>query len=136
MNHAAGGLSAATGLRVLIVDDNDDSAASFAMLCRIDGHEVRTAHDGAEGLASAREFKPDAVFLDIGLPDMTGYSVAEQMRRLPPLDKALLVALTGYADAEHQDRSQRAGFDHHVVKPADHSHVKRLLDHLAAACRH
>ena len=135
MDHAPDGNSLATGLKVLIVDDNVDSAASFAMLCQIDGHDVRTAHDGAEGLAFAREFEPDAVFLDISLPDMTGYRVAEQMRRLPLLDKALLVAMTGHGDAEHQDRSQRAGFDHHVVKPADHSYVKQLLDRRAAACR-
>ncbi len=134
MDHAPDGNAATTGLKVLIVDDNVDSAASFAMLCEIDGHDVRTAHDGAEGLASAREFGPDAVFLDISLPDMTGYRVAEQMRRMPLLDKVLLVAMTGHSDPEHRDRSQQAGFDHHVVKPADHTYVKQLLDR-RAACR-
>lgn len=133
MDHAPDGNSSTTGLKVLIVDDNVDSATSFAMLCRIDGHDVRTAHDGAEGLAFAREFGPDAVFLDISLPDMNGYRVAEQIRLIPTLDKALLVALTGYDDPEHQNRSHQAGFDHHLVKPADHSHIKRLLDHLGAA---
>ena len=127
MDQALDGRSAAEGLKVLIVDDNVDSATSFAMLCEIDGHVVRTAHDGAEGLASAREFRPDAVFLDISLPDMTGYRVAEQMRQIPALAKSLFVAMTGYGDAEHKDQSHRAGFDHHVVKPADHSFVKQLL---------
>lgn len=133
MDHAPGDNSSGTGLKVLIVDDNVDSATSFAMLCRIDGHEVRTAHDGAEGLAFAQEFEPDAVFLDISLPDMNGYRVAEEMRRIPPLDKSLLVAMTGYGDAEHAHRSREAGFDHHVVKPADHSFIKLLLDRRAAA---
>lgn len=123
-----------TSLKILIVDDNVDAAGMFAMLCQIDGHEVRTAYNGAEGLAAAQEFAPEAVFLDIGLPDMTGYRVAEEMRRLPSLEKAMLVAMTGFDDEEHQTRSERAGFNHHVVKPADHAFIKQILDE-AAACR-
>ena len=123
-----------TSLKILIVDDNVDAAGMFAMLCQIDGHEVRTAYNGAEGLAAAREFAPEAVFLDISLPDMTGYHVAEEMRRLPSLAKTMLVAMTGFDDEEHQNRSERAGFNHHVVKPADHAFIKQILDE-AAACR-
>ena len=134
MQQASDGATAGPGLKILIVDDNVDAAGMFAMLCRIDGHEVRTAFNGAEGLVAAEEFAPEAVFLDISLPDMTGYRVAEEMRRLPSLDKALFVAMTGYDDEEHQDRSERAGFNHHVVKPADHAFIKQILD-AAAACR-
>jgi CheY-like chemotaxis protein len=133
VDHLPGDNSSGIGLKVLIVDDNVDSATSFAMLCQIDGHEVRTAHDGAEGLAFALEFEPDAVFLDISLPDMNGYHVAEQMRRNPSLDKTLLVAMTGYGDAEHAHRSQEAGFDHHLVKPADHTFIKQLLERRRSA---
>lgn len=134
MQQASDGGVAGSGLKILIVDDNVDAAGMFALLCQVEGHEVRTAVSGAEGLATAQEFGPDAVFLDINLPDMTGYRVAEEMRRLPALGKSLLVAMTGYDDEEHLNRSERAGFDHHVVKPADHDFIKQLLDE-AVACR-
>jgi len=123
----------ATGLKILVVDDNVDAASMFAMLFQIEGHDVRTAFNGADAIESARGFTPDAVFLDISLPDMNGYRVAEQLRLMPALGKAMLVAMTGYSDDDGQDRSRKAGFDHHVVKPADHELVKSLLDE--AACR-
>jgi CheY-like chemotaxis protein len=134
VQQASDGGASGTGLKILIVDDNVDAVGMFALLCQIDGHDVRTAVSGAEGLAAAQEFNPDAVFLDISLPDMTGYHVAMEMRLLPSLDKALLVAMTGYGDEEHQARSERAGFDYHVVKPADHALIKQILDE-AVACR-
>ncbi len=131
--NANGDSAVATGLKVLIVDDNVDAATMFAMLIQFEGHDVRTAFNGADAIESVRGFTPDAVFLDISLPDMNGYRVAELLRRIPELDKAMLVAMTGYSTDEDQDRSREAGFDHHVVKPADHEHVKHLLDQ--AACR-
>lgn len=134
MDHDASGKGeATTGLKVLIVDDNVDAANMFAMLMQIEGHDVRTAFNGADAIESVRGFTPDAVFLDISLPDMNGYHVAEKMRMIPSLDKVMFVAMTGYGDQEHQNRSEQAGFDHHVVKPAEHDHVKRLLEQ--AACR-
>ena len=123
----------APGLKILVVDDNVDAATMFAMLFEYEGHDVRTAYNGADAIESARGFTPDAVFLDISLPDMNGYRVAEQLRRMPALDKAMLIAMTGYGDEENKARSRSAGFDHHLVKPADHEVLKSLLDQ--AACR-
>lgn len=136
MDHYAntvGNTDVATGLKVLIVDDNVDAANMFALLIKFEGHDVRTAFNGADAIESVRDFTPDAVFLDISLPDMNGYRVAEQMRLIPALGKVMLVAMTGHGNDDDQDRSRRAGFDHHVVKPADHDYVKQLLDQ--AACR-
>ncbi|MDG3005738.1 response regulator [Paludisphaera mucosa] len=130
---SAGKSAVAAGLKILVVDDNVDAANMFAMLIQFEGHDVRTAFNGAQAIESVQAFTPDAVFLDISLPDMTGYRVAEQLRRIPALDKAMLVAMTGYSDEDHQARSEKAGFDHHVVKPADHAYVMQLLDQ--AACR-
>ncbi|WP_068412438.1 response regulator [Planctomyces sp. SH-PL62] len=123
----------ATGLKVLIVDDNVDAANMFAMLIQFEGHDVRTAFNGTDAIESVRTFIPDAVFLDISLPDINGYRVAEQLRQIPELGRSMLVAMTGFSNDGDLDRSRQAGFDHHVVKPADYEHVKQLLDQ--AACR-
>jgi CheY-like chemotaxis protein len=105
--------------RVLIVDDNLDAADSLGMLLRVTGHEVQLAHDGPSALTAASSFRPEVVLLDIGLPGMDGYEVARRLRRQEGSEKALLVALTGYGQAEDFRRSQEAGFDQHLVKPAD-----------------
>ena len=105
--------------RILVVDDNRDGAESLALLLRTGGHEVRTAHDGYEALEAARAFRPHIVFLDIGLPRMDGYEVARRLRKEPGMEKGLLVALTGYGQEEDRQKALAAGFNVHLVKPAD-----------------
>jgi signal transduction histidine kinase/CheY-like chemotaxis protein len=105
--------------KVLVVDDLQASADTLKVLLELEGFVVRIANDGASALAVAREFVPDVLILDIGLPGMDGFEVARQLRSRPESKDALLIALTGYGEAESRQRSQQAGFDHHVVKPAD-----------------
>ncbi|MEX2431546.1 MAG: ATP-binding protein, partial [Dehalococcoidia bacterium] len=114
-------------LRVLMVDDNVDMARLFGRLLQRLGHEVRTAFTGREALEAAVAFRPDVVLLDIGLPDMDGYEVAEQMRQEPVLQNVVLVAMTGYGLEADRRRSQEAGFEHHLVKPADMDVLRRIL---------
>jgi two-component system CheB/CheR fusion protein len=116
-----------TGQRVLVVDDNHDSAESLAMLLHMRGHEVRTAHDGPEALESARAFHPEVVLLDIGLPGMNGYEVARRMRAMPELKDALLIAQTGWGQEEDRRRSMEVGFNAHLVKPIDPAALQELL---------
>jgi two-component system, chemotaxis family, CheB/CheR fusion protein len=117
----------ATAQRILVVDDNVDSAETLALLLSAFGHEVRTAYDGAKALESAHAFCPQVVLCDIGLPRIDGYEVARQLRQLPEMAHVLLVALTGYGQEEDRRRSQEAGFDHHFVKPVDPADLERLL---------
>jgi two-component system CheB/CheR fusion protein len=111
--------------RILVVDDNQDSAEGLAMLLEIYGHEVRIAFSGPEALDAARTFLPDVVLLDIGLPGMDGYEVARQIRA--GRKDCRLVALTGYGQEEDRQRSRDAGFDHHLVKPVDLEELRRVL---------
>jgi signal transduction histidine kinase len=113
--------------RILVVDDNVDSAESLAMVLRVTGHQVRTAHDGAEALEVAAQFAPEIVLLDIGLPKMNGYEVARVLRSRYPDRDILIVALTGYGQEEDRRRSREAGFDHHLVKPVQPAVLKPLL---------
>ncbi|WP_367874513.1 response regulator [Luteolibacter sp. Populi] len=106
-------------LKVLIVDDNRDSADSMGMLLEIGGHTVRIVHHGVDAIATAAEFLPQAVLLDIGLPGMDGFEVARQLRLNPELKTAFLIAVTGYGSDEDRHRAKNAGFDEHLVKPAD-----------------
>ena len=115
--------------RILVVDDNADAANTLAELLGIDGHDVMTAYSGREALERAASFQPRFVFLDIGLPDMTGYEVAAQMRKLPGMDTAVLIALTGYGQARDREMAMDAGFDEHVVKPIDFAKVTSLNLH-------
>ncbi len=108
-----------TPRRILIVDDNADSALSMAALQARRGHEVRTAATGPEALATAAEFLPQVVLLDIGLPGMDGLEVARQLRSMLALRHAFLIAMTGYASPEDRRQAQQAGFDEHLVKPVD-----------------
>ena len=116
--------------RVLVVEDNPDGANTLARLLRVCGHDVRTAIDGPTALEAAGAFRPDVVLLDIGLPGMSGHEVAAQLRRLPGLASALLLAVTGYGQAEDRDRSRQAGFDAHWTKPIDHDALLRLIQGL------
>ncbi|HXG08276.1 MAG TPA: MASE1 domain-containing protein [Gemmataceae bacterium] len=114
--------------RVLVVDDNVDAAESLAMLLRLEGHEVMVAHDGPAALAAAQVCRPEVVFLDIGLPQgMSGHEVALRLRELPGMEKAFLVAVTGFGQDEDRQRSHRAGFDLHLTKPVDPDELRRLL---------
>ena len=113
--------------RILVVDDNKDAAESLAILLRLQGHHVRIANSGSEALPAAEALQPDVVFLDIGLPGMDGYETARRMRRQASGGRMLLVALTGYGQDEDRRRSHEAGFDHHLVKPADLAAVQKIL---------
>lgn len=112
---------------VLVVDDNKDSAESMATLLRLSGHEVSTAHDGPAALSYVAARRPEIVLLDIGLPGMTGYDVAKQMRALPGLGNVRLVAMTGYGQEEDRRRTGEAGFDSHLVKPLSVEDVAKII---------
>ena len=116
------------GFRMLIVDDNRDSAESMAMLQELSGHTTRVAHSGPDAILAAGDFKPEVVLLDIGLPGMDGYQVARQLRQMPGLAGSFLVALTGYGSDEDRDLAHAAGFDEHLVKPADLNQLRRWLE--------
>jgi CheY-like chemotaxis protein/two-component sensor histidine kinase len=119
-------------LRVLVVDDNHDVAESTAVLLRLEGCEVHLAHDGEEALRQVRHLHPTAVLLDIGLPRMDGYQVAERIRAEPEHRGILIVAVSGYGQEEHRMRSKQAGFDYHIVKPIEPSVLTGLLASLRA----
>jgi two-component system CheB/CheR fusion protein len=119
-------------LRILVVDDNEDSAESLAMLLGLTGHDVRTAHDGPQALTAAAEHRPDVVFLDIGMPGMNGYEVASRLRRRPETQGVLLAAMTGWGQEEDRRRSKEAGFDYHLVKPLDPKALDELLARAAS----
>ena len=118
-------------LRVLVVDDNIDAADTLAALLEMSGHTTRVANDGDQAIKMAQVFQPQVVFLDIGLPGMNGYEVARRLRQLPAMERAILVALTGWGTREDRERSTAAGFDHHLTKPADMNTVETLLLNLA-----
>ena len=123
----------ATQLRVLVVDDNVDAAESLAELLDLAGHATRVAHDGDQALLAAHEFRPEVVFLDIGMPGKDGYEVAKALRGKPETRQAVLVALTGWGAKDDRDRSRSAGFDHHLTKPAGMAAVEGLLSRMAGA---
>ena len=116
-----------TDRRVLVVDDNQDSAVSLAMLLGLTGYETSTAFDGEEALAVANRFHPHAVLLDIGLPKLNGYEVCRCLRAAERSRELIIVALTGWGLAEDRRRSLDAGFDAHLVKPVDPVALQRTL---------
>jgi CheY-like chemotaxis protein len=113
--------------RVLVVDDNRDSADSLKLLLQIWGHQARCAYGGEEAMAVVAEFSPDVVLLDIGLPGMSGYELAQRLRELPGARNATLVAVTGYSRAEDRERTAAAGFHHHLVKPVDPAALEAFM---------
>jgi CheY-like chemotaxis protein len=114
-------------LRVLVVDDNADAAETLAEVIRLDGHEAFAATSATAALEHVRSAAPDACILDIGLPDMSGYTLAERMLEMLPQQRPLLVALTGYGQAQERARSKAAGFDVHLVKPTPAMEILALL---------
>jgi len=114
-------------LRVLVVDDNEDTLLSFSMLLSESGHDVRTASDGPSAVQAAIDYRPDVVLLDIGLPGLTGYEIAKRIRQQPLLKDVMLVALTGYGRDSDRQSSLDAGFDHHLVKPAVLDQLQQIL---------
>ncbi|WP_406694017.1 response regulator [Singulisphaera sp. Ch08] len=117
-----------TAPRVLVVDDNVDSARGMENLLTIVGYDVRIAYDGQAALEAAQAHQPEVVLLDIGLPGMDGFEVASRIRRDQRLRDALLIAVTGYGQAEDRRRSFEAGFDHHFIKPIDFDALLALLE--------
>ncbi len=113
--------------RILVVDDNRDAAQALRLLLEGDGHEVQVAGDGPSGLALAKEYRPDVALLDIGLPKMSGYELAQRMREEPSLEGTLLVAVTGYGQMHDRARASASGFHHHLVKPVEFSALQQLL---------
>ncbi|MFO0604834.1 MAG: PAS domain-containing protein [Polyangiales bacterium] len=124
---AAESVPRAAPRRVLVVDDNEDAADALATMLGLLGAEAAVAHGGPAALRRAGEFKPDLVFLDIGMPDMDGYEVAGRLRREPGLRDVTLVALTGWGSESDKARSRAAGFDRHLVKPVGLQDVERAL---------
>jgi len=118
---------------ILIVDDNRDFADSLSRLLEAWSFQPRVAYDGPSAVEAALTQTPDAILLDIGLPSMDGFEVARQLRQLELSPRLLLVALTGYGQAEDVRRSREAGFDHHLVKPVDLEELRRLLAALACS---
>lgn len=124
--------TARTG-KVLVVDDNEDAASALGMVLRSAGHTIATAHSGEEALVKGWQCEPDAVLLDIGMPDLSGYEVAGRMRTTDWGRRALLIALTGWGQKEDVRRATAAGFDVHMTKPADPERIERLLGEFLAA---
>ena len=114
--------------RILVVDDHKDSAQSLAIFLRLMGNDVHTSYDGPSALEAAAVYLPEVVLLDISLPGMTGYEVARSLRSLPGLEKAVLVAVTGWGQEEDRRRCKEAGFDQHVIKPVDFNFLSKLLE--------
>jgi signal transduction histidine kinase/CheY-like chemotaxis protein len=118
---------AASRRRILVVDDNVDAAESLAMMLGYSGHQVRVAYGGREALGAAREFSPDVMILDLGMPDMDGYAVARAVRADPSLARTRLIALSGYGQRQDRQRTAEAGFDAHLVKPVEHDVLNTAL---------
>lgn len=119
------------GFRVLFVDDNSDAAESLAVLLEMAGHVTQVANDGYQAITLATQFRPNVIFLDIGMPGMSGYDVAKALRSTPGLERVFLVALTGWGAEKDRLLTKEAGFDEHLIKPASIANVNRLLTMLA-----
>ena len=118
-----------TSKRILVVDDNSDAADISAELLELHGYVTAVAYNGRQGLEAARTFKPDAILLDLGMPGMDGYQVAEALRALPDFDQVALIAFTAWGDVVTRQRVVSTGFDKHVIKPAN-------LERILSAVRH
>jgi signal transduction histidine kinase len=126
-NHAKG-----TRLRILVVDDNKEVADTCAMLIELSGHQVQIAYSGGDAFDTAESFRPHVILTDIGLPDIDGYAFAQRVRSTAWGHTAVLVAITGWGEAEHHDQAVAAAFSHHLTKPVDPKTIESLLEALAA----
>ena len=113
--------------RVLVVDDNVDTANSIAMILKQAGHDVHVAHDGLKALETARRLLPEFVFLDLGLPGLDGFEVARALRREPALQGLRIIAITGYGQEADRRKGLEAGIDQHLLKPVDPAFLESLL---------
>jgi CheY-like chemotaxis protein len=114
--------------RLLLIDDNVDALDLMQMLLSALGFSVKTATNGKDGLAKAREFLPQVVFLDLGMPGMSGYDVAAELRKIPALQNVFMLALTGWSDAATRTAVVAAGFDRHLVKPPRYEVILDILN--------
>jgi CheY-like chemotaxis protein len=119
--------------RVLVVDDNHDSADSLAMILKRMGYSVEAAYGGTAAVTAFETFAPEAVLLDIGMPDLDGYETARRIREMPSGRGAVLIAQTGWGQEEDQRRAQEVGFDAHLTKPVEIAELVRLLEKLQPA---
>jgi DNA-binding response OmpR family regulator len=126
-----GGMATEKPLRVLIVDDNQDAALGLALIMRAFGYQAQTVPDGLSAVPAALDYLPDVVLMDIGMPGMNGYDVACKFRQSDALKSAVLVAVTGWGSEDDRKRSVDAGFDHHLVKPADITKLREILESVA-----
>jgi CheY-like chemotaxis protein len=117
-----------TPRRILVVDDNSDAADMLALLLQLDGHLVQAAYSSHDALERAQSFQPDVMLLDIGLPEINGFELAQRLRAIPQLRDIRLVAVTGYGRPEDRARARAAGFDDHLVKPVEAIELKRVLE--------
>ena len=113
--------------RILIVDDNTDSARSLAILQTRRGHVTQTAFTGPDAVTTAADFLPDVVLLDIGLPGMDGFAVARQLRTMPALEGVFIIAMSGYGHGKDRAEAKAAGFDEYMVKPMDLAQLRAWL---------
>jgi len=120
-------IDASAKRRILIVDDNRDSADSLSMLLELAGNEIYTAHDGVEAVAAIEKHRPEVVLLDIGLPKLDGHEVCRRVREQPWGKDIVVIALTGWGQEDDRRRSEEAGFNGHLVKPVDYDKLLELL---------
>jgi CheY-like chemotaxis protein len=119
-------------LRIMVVEDNVSLAQTTGWLVEAMGHEYILSYSGLEALAQFRDYQPDVLFLDIGMPDMSGYELCALLKRQPELNDAIFIAQTGWDTQEHRDKICAAGFHHHMVKPPGFEAVDALLSEIAA----
>jgi CheY-like chemotaxis protein len=124
---AAPAAAKARSRRVLVVEDNADARDMLVFLLKHHGHDVRAASDGPAAIETTESFVPEVVLLDVGLPGLDGYEVAQRLRASPRTSEALLVALTGYGQAEDREKAFAAGFDHHLLKPAEPAQILEMM---------
>jgi CheY-like chemotaxis protein len=117
--------------KILVVDDNRDSARSLGSFLRLQGHNVELAHDGAEAVTVADQFRPEVILMDVGMPKLNGYRATQQIRKKPWGQDVVIIALTGWGQEADRDRSREAQCDGHLVKPVDLSVLNKVLNDYA-----
>jgi CheY-like chemotaxis protein len=120
-----------TPLKILVVDDNEPSAKTLGWMMEMIGHSTRLALSSSKALEVAKEYKPDVILMDIGMPGMDGYELCTNMRSEPALRNSVFIAQTGWGQQEHRQRSKEAGFDYHLVKPVPLPELETLIASIA-----